>query len=331
VTSGLTVRSVLTAGEHVEIVNALPWVDRLVASALGPSQGATTVGAGDPPVSIVVEDARSPIDTRGWTTLGRDAWHRDGQVVIRDVATSGFDVRACVTEDGPRFVYRWRPPPRTRAASMLLRTRARLLARAILLQYPALWWASTRGRVPLHAPAVGLEWGAALLAGPSGVGKSTLVFREIQSGHSAVSDNLSVSDGTSVWGVVEPVRTEGGSGPRAPHGRREMALTNRVPEVIPDRVVVLRRGPEVHVCECQAEVAERTLTAATYAAGELRRFWTFAAMLALGTGIGPAHPPVAAVAGILTSRLSCIEIGLPSLDGVRLSDLLTSRPATTWT
>lgn len=330
-TSGLTVRSVLTAGEHVEIVNALPWVDRLVASALGPSQGATTVGAGDAPVSIVVEDARSPIDTRGWTTLGRDAWHRDGQVVIRDVATSGFDVRVSVTEDGPRFVYRWRPPPRTRAASMLLRTRARLLARAILLQYPALWWASTRGRVPLHAPAVGLEWGAALLAGPSGVGKSTLVFREIQSGHSAVSDNLSVSDGTSVWGVVEPVRTEGGSGPRAPHGRREMALTNRVPEVIPDRVVVLRRGPEVLVRACQAEVAERTLTAATYAAGELRRFWTFAAMLALGTGIGPAHPPVAAVARILTSTLSCIEIGLPSLDGVRLSDLLTSRPATTWT
>ena len=38
--------------------------------------------------------------------------------------------------------------------------------------------------------------------------------------------------------------------------------------------------------------AARALVAGTYMAGELRRFWPFAATLALATGIGPVHPDV---------------------------------------
>jgi hypothetical protein len=322
---------VFTAGERVEIECALPWVERLIADTLGPSNEVQPAAEGHPDVSILIEDARSPFDTRGWAALARDASHRDGEVVVRDVGTSGFDLWTRVTEVGPRFTYRWRPPPRTLAASMVLRTRARLLARAVLLQYPMLWWAATRGRVPLHAPAVGLGSAVAVLAGPGGVGKSTLISREIQSGHPAVSDNLSVTDGTSVWGVVEPLRTEAASGRRVPHGRRETPLANRITTMSPDRVVVLRRGSDLVVRECPSELAERALVAGTYAAGELRRFWHFAAILALGTGIGPAHPSVTAVVGTLTSRLPCVEVELPTLDGIRLSDLVTSPRVPTWT
>jgi hypothetical protein len=53
--------------------------------------------------------------------------------VIRDVATSGFDLYA--RQDGwvPDLVLRWRPPTRTHAAALVLRRRARLLASAVLL------------------------------------------------------------------------------------------------------------------------------------------------------------------------------------------------------
>jgi hypothetical protein len=318
-----------TAGELLELSCELAWADRLVAETFDGSEGGLGRLDGRSGVSVVVERSRASFDTRGWEVLGRDAWHRDGEIVIRDVATSGFDVRVAVTDGGPRFTYRWRPPPRTRAASMLLRTRARLLARAVLLQYPVLWWASVRGRAPLHAPAVETGSGAVLLAGPSGVGKSTLIAREVQVRHPAVSDNLCVSDGTFVWGLVEPIRTEEAAGRRAPHGRREGVLANRVAQLMPGRVVVLRRGKDRVVRECPPELAERALVAGTYAAGELRRFWTFAAMLALGTGVGRSHPPVSAVAAALSRRLPCIEVVLPDLVGVRLSDLLDPAPAPT--
>ncbi len=217
---------------------------------------------------------------------------------------------------------RQRPPLTVQAAEVLLRSRFHLLMRELLLQYPVLWWAGVHGRVPLHASTWARKGHVTLLAGPSGVGKSTLLELELTSGGTATSDNVCVSDGRLVYGLVEPMRTESANGRRMPHGRRESPMPGRVPCLEPDRVVVLRRGaeplPEVRLLPW--ERAARALTAGTYMAGELRRYWGFAATLALGSGLGEAHPPVEAAARALARRLPCIEV---SLGTNRLTPLLS--------
>ena len=171
----------------------------------------------------------------------RGAWRQGREVLIENVCSSGLDLLVRPNGSTVDFVARWRPPVRVRATSGL-RSRFHLLLRAVLLQYPAMWWAGTRGRIPLHASMFTAGAMTPLVAGPSGVGKSTLLATELAEGGRATSDNLCVTDGVSGWGVVEPVRLEGKSGRRMPHGRREQPLTGRVSTLTPDRVVLLRRG-----------------------------------------------------------------------------------------
>ena len=133
-------------------------------------------------VAIVVERDRRPFATEGWSTLARDAWHRDGAVVVRDVCTSGLDLHARVVEGIPVLTFRRRPRPTTLAANRVLPPRARLLTRCVLLQYPALWWAGTRERVPLHASLLRSGGHDVVVGGPSGVGKSTLIAAEVAAG-----------------------------------------------------------------------------------------------------------------------------------------------------
>jgi hypothetical protein len=78
----------------------------------------------------------------------------------------------------------------------------------------------------------------------------------------------------------------------------------------PDRVVVLERARTTEIAETGPEQAARALVCGTYAAGELRRYWAFAATLAAGTDCGPAHPPVARVAAALADRLPAAELVL---------------------
>jgi hypothetical protein len=89
---------------------------------------------------------------------------------------------------------------------------------------------------------------------------------------------------------------------------------------------VLERGPHTEVSAIGSAEAARSLVAGTYAAGELRRYWAFAATLALGTGLGPAHPPVAAVAAGYADRLPCLRVRVGDGDAVDL-DRLAARPA----
>jgi hypothetical protein len=196
-----------------------------------------------------------------------------------------------------------------------------------------MWWAGARGRAPLHASAFSTGAVSPLLAGPGGVGKSTLLFRELAEGATAVGDNLCVADGSTVWGLVEPLRIEGGPGRRMPHGRREAPFPRRVREQVPDRVVVVRRGSADRpvVRSCEPDAAARWLTAGTYMAGELRRYWGFAAALSLGTRVAAPHQPVGLMASNFTRRLPCIEVILGRLSGVRLSELLRSEEIDAWT
>jgi hypothetical protein len=323
-----------TAGVRVRLECAVPWVARLIAECCGEAlQNGTPDLDSDPEtLDVCVEPSREAFDTRHMTVLTRSAWAGDGEVVIRDVCTSGFDLRLSVA-DRPTAVFRWRPPRTTLGASIALRSRFHLLVRAALLQYPAMWLASTRGAAPLHAPVCTVGSATALLAGAAGAGKSTLLLREVAAGGTATSDNLCVSDGAQCWGLVEPVRVEAAPsgdtatlGRRMPHRRREMPMPGRVPCLVPDLVVVLRREsgavPAVQAASWQS--AARALSAGTYMAGELRRYWPFAATLAAGTGRGPVHPPVSEVAARLTRRVPCIEVTVPSGSTMRLRDLLGS-------
>jgi hypothetical protein len=315
-------KSVESAGELIAVDSALPWVSDLIEEAcqdaLGPARGEGSV-------RILVEARRERFDLEGWERVTRGVWCRDGQVVLEDACTSGFDLHLRCTGGGAaEFTYRWRPPARERLAMVGLRSRFHLLARAALVQYPALWTAGLRGRPPLHVAVFTAGDATPLLAGPGGVGKSTLLAREVAAGGRAAGDNICVTDGRTTWPLVEPLRVENGRGRRMPHGRVESAFPGRVSSLSPDLVVVLRAGlgDEAEVFPCRPERAARVLVTGTYMAGELRRYWEFAAALSAGSGLGPAHPPVAEAARALTARLRCLEVVLPNRPGPRLVDLL---------
>jgi hypothetical protein len=311
-----------SAGECVSLSSSLDWVSDLLAEGAGADLRSGE--AAEASVFVRIEDDRSPFETGGWELLARGARRRAGSVVLENVCTAGFDLHLSCRGGWPEFTFRWRPPARDRAAARVLRSRFHLLARAALLQYPVLWWAGTRGRVPLHASGCRSERSSALLTAQSGIGRSTLVLAETLAGGQATGDNLSVGDGETLWGLVEPARVEGGSGRRMPHGRQETSLPNRVSSLAPDCVVTLVRGngDAPSLTSCPPEAAARALVASTYMAGELRRYWAFAAVLATGTGLGPAHPPVADVAAAFAGNLPCYSLALGREPGACLDELL---------
>jgi hypothetical protein len=322
-----------TAGVTLDIASELPWVSRLLAECCGTALSVRDPGSSAPgdALRIHIETSAEPFPTVGLSPITRGAWGGDAEVVLQDVCTAGFDLRLRVVDGRATATYRWRPPTRSHAAAWLLRSRFHLLVRSVLLHYPAMWWASTRGVVPLHAPACTTAGSVVLLAGAPGVGKTTLLLKELADGATAVSDNLTVSDGREVWGVVEPIRIEGGEGRRMPHGRRETTLPGRVGSLIPEFVAVVRRGlgSTAAVRRCGSAEAARTLVASTYMAGELRRYWAFAATLSAATGVGEVHPPIALIAADLARHLPCIEITLPAVPGPRLADLVGRTETTT--
>jgi hypothetical protein len=116
------------------------------------------------------------------------------------------------------------------------------------------------------------------------------------------------------------------------YGRREAPLGGRESAQVPDVIVVLRRGirdqPEVR--RCDAAAAARWLVAGTYMAGELRRFWSLAATLSAGTGVGNPHPPVADVAAAFAARLPSVELVLGRRPGAPLSELLQIMETEPW-
>jgi hypothetical protein len=312
-----------TAGERLAIECAVPWVAELLTEGSGGEL--TALGTADASVLVRVESERRAFETRGWRLLTRGAWERDGEVVIEDACTAGFDLHVRCTAERAEFTYRWRPPARERAAAWILRSRFHLLARAVLMQYPVLWWAGSRGRAPLHASACVAGGSIALVTAPSGIGRSTVILEELRAGGVATGDNLTVGDGETVWGMVEPLRIQNGTGRRMPHGRSEAQMVHRAERLMPDRLVVLERGRshEPSLAACDSDPAGRCLATSTYMAGELRRYWPFAATLSAGTGCGPVHPPVTDVASAFATGLPCFSLTLGRTPGTRLSDLLT--------
>lgn len=278
-----------------------------------------------PQVRVIVEaPAPQPFSLEGMRPLTRGAWSDGTTVVLENACASGADLRVTPRGRLLEVEVRFRPGWAERALALAAPDRAVLLLRSALVQYPALWWAGRSGAVPLHVSGVSVRGRGLLLAGPGGVGKSTLLRDSLSDGAIPVSDNLCVSDGITLHGLLEPLRSEGGAGRKMPHGRRESGWPLRRDSLPVDHVLVLHRGvgTRAAVLPVTAEAAARVVTTGTYAAGELRRYWAFAATLALGTGLGPAHPPVAEAARRICSRVPCSDVLLPGTTGTRLADLL---------
>jgi hypothetical protein len=123
------------------------------------------------------------------------------------------------------------------------------------------------------------------------------------------------ASGQSASGSPQP-------GARATHGRMEHAWPQRVDKVVPAMVVVVRRGGLRTPSALPVDAACRALVAGTYAAGELRRYWSLVATLALGTGRGPAHPAVGQVAATLAGSVPCFQLDLGTEPGAPLGELL---------
>lgn len=308
-----------TAGEIVAVDAAPSWVaDLIEESAPDEVVEETTRRA---TVVIEVERTREPFPDGGWEHVTRGAYRCAGGALLTDVLSTGFDLLVRVEDDAVRCVYRYRPPLRSRALAAV-RARFVLLVRCALVQYPALWAAGRRGRAPLHAVPLLAGETAVLLAGAAGVGKSTLVGRELDSGGAASSDNLCTGDGIRTWGLAEPRRSERAEGRRTTRGRRETALEHRLRMLEPEAIVVVRRrqsGPPRGPAPIAAAVACRALVSGTYMAGELRRYWAFAATLAACTGIGAPHPPVTEVSAAFAQRLPSFEIELGDMPPPLLS------------
>jgi hypothetical protein len=327
-------RAVLeTAGERIEFSCGR----RSMWAVLEEGTAGEFMPAGPGPVDIrvTVEDTTEAFDTTGWEPVTRGSWRSSGQLLVGNACSSGLDVLVTADGDVLDVRARWRPSLSVRAADIALRSRSRLLLREVLLQYPALWWAGRKGRVPLHASVTTLGPGdggsTVMIAGPGGVGKSTLIQAELSAGARCSCDYLCVSDGRTAWGVVEPMRVQDDSrlrsmsgGRRMPHGRRETRWPSRVASLSPDTLVVLRRGTDDFptVRALAPETAARVLVTGTYMAGELRRYWQFASTLALGTEVGPSHPAIERVAGVLAARLPCKEVVLARARGAHLAALL---------
>ena len=320
----LLMRAVTTAGERVLVDCDIPWLSRLLADAAA-GELSEADGSGET-VRLQVQADRRPFDRDGWALVGRGAWAASPRALLEDACSSGFDLQVEPRGSVLHVTARYRPAPRTRAANMLLGARFRLLAAQTLLHYPALWWASVRGRVPLHVSVTAGAGGVTMIAGPGGVGKSTMLSAGLNRGEVATADNLCACDARIAYGVVEPLRVDGGRGrAAATHGRSEYAMPGRVPSLEPDRLVVLRRasGPRASAGPLPSAEAARELIAGTYMAGELRRFWAFAGTLALATGIGPAHPDVCGIAASLADRLPCFEVRMAHGSPAPIGELLS--------
>jgi len=312
-----------SAGESVALDTELPWAGRLLERAVGtgpdPGPAAST---GEPTVRIVIEAATGPFDRAGLRPVTRGTYSDGRRTVLADAGGSGFDLQI-TADDQLGVVARYRPSPAVRAANRALRRRFGLLAGQVLVHYPVLWRAGWRGRVPLHASVLSAGGVTPLIAGPGGVGKSTVLVRALAAGATATADNICCADESSCHGLAEPIRTDaaGAQGARTSHGRVELPLTHRVARLVPDRVVVLERGPRTEIEPAVPELAVRALSAGTYAAGELRRYWAFAATLALATGRGPAHPPISEVASSYAARLPCLRVRVGDGAAVSIADM----------
>lgn len=326
----MTGRGLVTAGQRVVVSEEAPeWLRGTIEAVSG--ERILPMGAR---CDLILDRLGNAPGLRDFRPVARGVWASQDGALFESVGGSGFtQVWSPCPPPGPeateavggsayiRVSSRWAPSPAESAAAHLSPRRNRALRAQMLLHYPALWSAlAVGGMAPLRVSVVEVEGVPVLLAGAGGVGKSSLVADALAHGARATCDNLGVTDGRTVHGLVEPIRLSAGTrssvngfsgeGLRATHRGGEHAFKGRLPSMRPALVVVVRRDHgRTWLRQIRSQRAARFLVAGTYAAGELRRFWPLAAHLALA-GLGPAHPPLEQLADQLTGPLPCFELTL---------------------
>lgn len=210
-----------------------------------------------------------------------------------------------------------------------------------LVYYPAMWWHETQtGAHPLHAAAVAGERGALVLAGPSGVGKSTLTVALTVAGGIPLSETFVLHRGREVIAVPEPVLLDAWS--RVWLGEAVEALDRAPGRFVFDRqgyhvgqpaqqapavaLVLPRRGTPVGAAVITAAEAQRRISGGHQLIKDMRRYWAFAAAL---EKLAPEATPAGLMAareaalGALTRDVPCWELRLsPDLSRAAATEML---------
>ncbi len=212
-----------------------------------------------------------------------------------------------------------------RAAAMRRRRFTTLLY--YLVYYPCWWWLEqTQDLHPIHAAGVETRDGVVLLAGASGVGKSTLaVALAALPGASLLSDSFVLHRDTEVIAVHEPVLLDAWSlgwlGAHARDLRRingQFGLSRqgyhppgRCPTERGEAAVLVfpRRAPTAFVRALSATEAYQRLSAADLIINDLRRYWAFAAVLEHLVPVGLVAQREQHLAR-LTAAIPSFEVGL---------------------
>lgn len=210
-----------------------------------------------------------------------------------------------------------------------------------LIYYPAMWWHEIqRGAHPLHAAGVLGERGALVLAGPSGVGKSTLTVALTAAGGVPLAETFLLHRGTTMIAMPEPVllddwsrawlddATRGLS--QVPgqfvFGRSGFHLDEPVAQAEAAAIIVPRRATPAGIAPITANEAQRRISGGHALIKDMRRYWAFAAALEKlapeATTAGLMAAREAALAR-LTETLPCWELRLgPELTCAAATDLL---------
>jgi hypothetical protein len=279
-------------------------------------------------------------ETLGAERLDRDVYARPGDIVwlrvddLRDLhlrfrwdgerlGVRGDFYHRLATSPGAdrlrRLVYR-------RQLAALRRKRfTRLLY--YLVYYPVFWWLEhVRGTHPIHAGAVDAPAGGIVLAGPSGVGKSTLtVALGAAEGCRLLSDTFVAQRGAEVWAVPEPLLLDRwsidwlGEAGAALTGLRHSYALGRDGYVLPRgryaertraaAVVLPRRASEHYVRRIDGETALSRIMAYDDIVNDLRRYRPLAAVLELLDPVGLGRARLQSLHD-LTSGTPCFEVGM---------------------
>ncbi|HEX7408165.1 MAG TPA: hypothetical protein VF515_11035 [Candidatus Binatia bacterium] len=247
----------------------------------------------------------------------RFAWADNGLKVEGDFYYRLGNTRA---SDRIRRVRQWR---RRRA----LRQRRFSTLLYYLVYYPCWWWLEQMQDLhPIHAAGVDTGDGVVLLAGASGVGKSTLaVALAGLPGAALLSDSFVLHHGTKVFGVREPVLLDDWSvrwlGAQARDLRRidgRFCLDREgyhPPSAgIADGgeaalLVFPRRAPFAFVRPLSATEACQRLSAVDLIVNDLRRYWAFAAVLEQMFPAGLVAQRERHLAQ-LTAAVPCYDVGV---------------------
>lgn len=210
-----------------------------------------------------------------------------------------------------------------------------------LVYYPAMWWHETqRGAHPIHAAGVLGERGALVLAGPSGVGKSTLTVALTAAGGVPLAETFLLHRGATMIAMPEPVLLDDwsrawlGAAPRGltqvpgrfVFGRSGFHLDEPAGRAEAAAIVVPRRATPTGVAPLTAKEAQRRISGGHALIKDMRRYWAFAAALEKlapeSTTAGLMAAREAALGG-LTEAVPCWELRLgPELTCAAATELL---------